>query len=303
MPLKRKIAVFGLAFFFVFLTARYFKTSQRLPAANAKIRIETKFSDQGEPLLLTQAKGITQQTTLEELLRRLNLLSSSLEKNQQKILEIQKQVQVVREGNTEIFNIVVRHPDPKWSREVASQLAQAFQTVELLEERRQAEAEEASLERQTAAALEEINMFEKNFKEIKNANTPGEVDVALANRLQEKQSKYAAMSETYTSLHPDMIELEKEMESLKLQIMDGPPLDMNAVSEAENKLREADSRYRQLRQKADEARLQKKAVTGHVTILEISSKTNRKTEKINPLYLAATVIILILAVILRIVSR
>lgn len=303
MALKRKFIIFFLAFVCVFAAARYFQNNPRLAEASAKVRIETRLSDTGESLLLTQAKGITQQTTMQELLRRLGRQSSSAEKNQQEILEIQKHLQVTREGNSEIFDIRVNHPDPKWAREIASQLAQSFQAVELLEEKAGTQAEESSLERQVQEARNEITELEATFRKVQNENRPSEVDNTLLDHLREKQSRYDDLSKTYTAAHPDMIELQNEIESLKAQINDGPPIDLNAVKIAENNLRDADARYRQLRQKLDDSRLLKGEISGRVKILEISSSTVRKTKPMNPVVIAGVVLIALLVIVLRVVSR
>ncbi len=303
MPLKQKIILSFLFLLLAGLVIYYFQHNTRVAEATAKIRIETKLSDTGESLILTQAKGVTQQSTMEELLRRLGEYGPSQEENQRKILDIQKHVKVLQQGNAEIFNIQVKHKDAKWAREIASQLAQSFKVIELQKEREAAESYEKDLERQAVLALKKIDERQLELKKTKQQNTPTDIDIALAEKLRENEGEYRALSQMYKDTHPDIVEVNKQIDSLRAQILDGPPLDGAAVKSAENLLREADAAYRNLRQKLDDAGLEKQKIVGNVQIIELSSATSAKKQQIPSLYFLFLFVVIGLSIFLRVTFR
>lgn len=280
----------------------YRQSQPPLASASVKLRVQTRFSSSGEPLLLSQSKAFTQNSVMMELLRRLQRETASAPENQKKILALRDKMKVTRQGNTEIFLLEVFDPNPQEAKQIAFQWAQAIQALDQGEERRNSGSQLQTLNREADLAKQKIEDAEIFFRKVQRDNTPTDIDRRLVQLLQEEEAKYQRLAVTYKETHPDMVETARKIASLKEQIMDGPAINPEAVRQAEQALQQAIQHHQDLVQKIQDAGLEAHAVTGNIQIIEFFSSTSpggKNQETLQPLHYAAIAVALALSITLR----
>ena len=269
MQLNRK--AFIASFLFLSAAAVIFSYSRgKKPAeAVATLMIPPQtYSEGGGTSETTPSKILHDQQVMEEAIHQLYPSATNLEEIQKKILDLQNRTVMDHEKESSIFYIRVRHPRAEIAAQSANALAAAYIHHDLAKQQRYVAELKSRVAQKIQITTEEIVKLETEIKNLENQLRPTEVDLALQQRLDDAESKRQTLLQVYTERHPDVIELDKKIQSLREQVLPPSPALQEQLETARQHLANAHGVYQNLIREQNESLMEEGKIISQIRILQ-----------------------------------
>jgi polysaccharide biosynthesis transport protein len=243
-------------------------TEQRLLATLLTELIQAPVGD----VMLSQSKLIKSWTVAELAAKSLGWIKpdTPVEDNNRIIYYIQSSVDASVELNTDLIVIKVQDTDPKKTSQIANAVAQGYQQYNLLEKSRQATNLRQTVENRLSQISGELSQAESGLQKFKEQN-PDVIGTAIPayNRFEELKKEEEMLLRKYTPKHPDVIKINKEIESLQQELSKYPAKELT-LSQLKRNIDINSSLYSDLKQQFERARIAEGEKTSDVTIINLA---------------------------------
>jgi len=209
----------------------------------------------GDPVA-SQAKAINSYPVIERVVKELGLVKEGSLKEEilQAVISIQNMVSTEVIQGTNIIRIIVEDTDPMRVATVANKITETFIDENLREKNRQARKVRVFIQARLEELSVKLKSSEDALEEFKKSGAATGIAIPVQNRLADLAMEKAKLLRNYTELHPDIIKIKGEEESLKEQMQQLPQSEIQYARlmrdfEINEKL------YRNLKDKFEEARI------------------------------------------------
>ena len=268
--------IFAFAIILVFLAAGYLYvyTQRSFYEAEASAQWIDPAAD-----WLRAVKSVTAPEVMEGVVMELGLESkdSAVLKIQEKILQLQKSIQVSADENARLVRIRVRNRKPAMAVDIANHTLQVLQRVTLDQQKEKARTQEEFLSRKIKMDAEKLPVLEKQLKDLRQDNrTKSQGRDKIQSQLDDRDDVRKELLETYTEKHPGIVEIDGEVKDLQAQLRALPVPDRLKEEQLEKEFTELDREYRQAREAYDNAGLREAAAVEQIRILSLAGKPEKK---------------------------
>ncbi|MFH1230441.1 MAG: polysaccharide biosynthesis tyrosine autokinase [Planctomycetota bacterium] len=243
-------------------------TEQRLLATLLTELIQAPVGD----VMLSQSKLIKSWTVAELAAKSLGWIKpdTPVEETNRIISFIQSSVDARVELNTDLIVISVQHTDPQKTSQIANAVAQGYQQYNLLEKSRQATNLRQTVENRLSQISAELAQAESELQKFKEQN-PDVIGTAIPayNRFEDLKKERELLLRKYTSKHPDVIRLNKEIEVLQQELGKYPAKELTLLQFKRN-IDINNTLYSDLKQQFERARIAEGEKTSDVNIVNLA---------------------------------
>lgn len=303
---KRRFSFF-LVFLTVFiLTIIYTNMQKPLYRASASVQLierktlgsmltELVIQSTGDPLA-TQSRIITSLPVLERVAVESGLVSGNAAPADilQAAIGLQGMVSTNIISDTSIIRIVVNHGNPQMAANIANKVAEVYVAENLREKTKESRAVREFIEKQLEEVGAKLKISEDALAKFKTIEAPSGTALSLGNRLEDLEAKRQDLLKVYTPLHPDVKNIEEQINQLKWQMKSLPQKEL----EYGRLTREAEISakiYLELKDKLAGARISEAEKVEDVSIVDRAVPSGSPVSPNKPLnYLVGIVISMVL---------
>ena len=277
--IKRR-AVLSTIFSFVLLgSILYTRTLAPLYKASATIMIrqfqsvgtlllELTGSPIGDPML-SYARSINSLTILEEAVRQLGI--AGIDPDPEEVTKIasslQGAVDTRIEPDTNIIVITATLQDRVLTAKLANKIAEVFISENLKENSKQARKTREFIEGQLSDLEKKLMGSEDVLKQFKEKEAPSGIAVGLQQKLSVLETEKSKLTKIYTERHPDIININEQIEEIRFQMKDLPETELN-YARLMREVEINDAIYRELKAKLESARIAESEKVEDVSLVE-----------------------------------
>lgn len=296
--IKRRMVIFASFLMVLIISIIYTNSKTPIYETSSTVRIASKprafeYTDgmilqnfSGDPLA-TYANSVTSEEVMRRVVLRLNLLPSdaSITDLSEKAGEIRGSISTATDGNTGNINITVTHPHPELAAAIANQTAEAFAEVDLYEKSRQARNLRKFIETQLSVYTQKLKQTEDRMNELRRSGRAIGAAVGLEERIMQMEEQRSLMLKQFTEKHPDVIKMNADLETLKSQVQELPPDELE-TARLQRDLEINDATYRMLKNKYESAKMAEAEQVADVILVESATvpdapiSPNKKMNKI-----------------------
>jgi Mrp family chromosome partitioning ATPase/uncharacterized protein involved in exopolysaccharide biosynthesis len=222
----------------------------------------------GDPLV-TQSRIITSLPILERVALELGLVGKfpSAAEVIGKARQLQGAVLTDIVTGSNLIRIIVTYENPEMAAKIANKIAQVYITENLKEKTKAIRAVREFIEKQLEEVSAKLETSEEAWSRFKEVEVPSGVGLNLQNKLADLEVERAKLLQKYTSLHPDVENINEQINQVKEQLKALPhnELEYNRLTrdvEINTKL------YRELKDKLEGARISEAEKTADVTLVD-----------------------------------
>ena len=223
----------------------------------------------GDPML-TQAKVARSSDVIEIAAIQLGLITPQVNREDKArvIASLQFYIATGVEKDTNIVIVDVMHSSPKEAVRIANAVVEAYVTYNLQEKSRKANNLIKTLEERLGNEKVKLTQSEEDLKAFKETN-PQIMNLAdsLNVRLERLKSERDKLLRNYTSRHPEVINLSRQIKDItkQLQSVQG---EITTLSQLTREVEIHDSLYRELKQKYESALISKAEKVSDVSVVD-----------------------------------
>lgn len=221
--------------------------------------------------LLIKAKAVTSWPVMQEVAVRLGFIREEdpSEEVQARVAEVQSKITVLARQPEGLLDIKASADRAELAAGLANATAEVFQQKDVEEAKRFAREQQAFFERRSRVSLEKIEMLGKQLQALREKESELQAAAALKDELSDLEGRRQRLLEKFTPRHPDIIDLEKQINYLEAEIASFPADDQERLK-VENELHTEETNYRTLQEQYQKAQLHEAAQTGSVRIVQLA---------------------------------
>lgn len=287
---KRKFIIITIVVIAVVATTVYTNMQTPLYRAIASIRLEFKrvtsiglpsqtsyeYSYYESNPIITERNVISSRPIAEEVAKRLKLIlaTTSQDKQEDIIDEIQRSISTEQISSTNIVSIIITSADPQWAANVASQVAQVYVEDNLKRKSKKATQVREYLENQLAKVGAQLTTAEEERKRFKETQSATGIAVPLENKLVELRTQLADLLTKATEKHPQVIRLKEQIKNLQEQLRTMPSSELE-FARLSRDIQVNEKLYGMLRERFEESRITEAENIGDATIVSLATVPKR----------------------------
>jgi len=217
----------------------------------------------------TEIHVIRSGAVAEKALRRLGKLddTSPPEKVGSLVADFMGRIQAKRVGDTTLVNVVAEAPDPAEAARYVEVLAEAYIERDKVTRSRQNEKALENINRRKAHIESILHSLEDTKRRMMEAAPTGALAAeSLAGRLFDLEAKKNILLDRYTSAHPEVLKLSKEMEVLERKLR-ALPRGALEVARVERDIRINEQLYTSLATQYEEHRVKAASIVSLATVV------------------------------------
>lgn len=171
------------------------------------------------------------------------------------------------------IRITARHTDRFATADIANAMAEAYKEYEAEETGKQAKKQLENLSMRTEQVRGVLNTAEQAKQRYMERNSSAASSQILSNQLSELQLSRRELLNKYTDQHPDVIEINQRIESVKAQL-DKIPAQETELARLDREVKANDELYTTLNKQYEEARITVSSIMPAVTIVSYAVPQN-----------------------------
>ena len=307
---KRRWVILGVFLFISVLTLIHISRQTPVYRAAASVRIlERKtvanlLTDwftlvPGDPIT-SQARVIESYPVIERVAKELGLVKPNATSKElmMAVISLQSAVKATPVKETNVIRITVEDKSAEGAALIANKVAQSYIEENLKEKTRQAHAVKEFVQEQLDEIERKLTAAEDKRKEFQESGKATGIAIPLQNRLSGLETEKAKLLRNYTELHPDVVKIKEEVNTLKEQIKLMPDLEVE-FARLTREVEVNEKSYRALKEKLEDARIAEAENVPDVTLVDPASAPSNS---VRPNKLAVMVLGLFLGLSLGLVA-
>lgn len=275
---KRKLII--LLIIVVSAGIAWFYASQQPPIYQARTRImieearsvatggELDFFYSETDFISTQSELIKSRKVAEKAAVILNWVNQDMPQKERDLVigKIQSSISTMREGSTNLVDIISTTDDPNKAVEIANAVAKGYQQFSFEERTSQARRTREFIGEQLKEVEKRLREKEEALKNFRSrSERSGELS-AMRTTLVQWESELDVLLERYTELHPDVREKRRQISGLRDRLGQYPELEME-LNQLERAIETHANLYDVLKQRYEESRINEADTASGVSIV------------------------------------
>jgi uncharacterized protein involved in exopolysaccharide biosynthesis len=230
-------------------------------------RVYTRSWPWPKPELSDYAKQVISFPILKKTLEELGMIDQGLSQQHvnQLIRDVSGNLSTKTMSEANMISIEMVSPDPENSAAIVNKIIEVFKDENIEQKNQQVINARKFIENQLVKISDRLRASEDELKEL-TLKGVGRLSVSVINKINELESRRADLLTRFTELHPDIIRIDEQLESLEDQLRNLPKEEFE-YNVLKRDVVTNESLYASLRQRLQEARIRESEKIDNVILI------------------------------------